>query len=41
MSTTMPDFGLADNVGEQNNKFKTLTCYFAKLGGHKLAQIKA
>ena len=32
--------GLADKVGEQDNKLETLACCFAKLGMHKPRQIK-
>lgn len=38
--TTLLPPGLADKMGEQNNKSWTLTCHFAKLGGHKLLWIK-
>ena len=40
MSPTPLASGLADKVGEQDNKLDTLAYHFAKLGGYKLLQIK-
>ena len=40
LSTTLLASGLADKVGEHDNKLQTLVCHFAKLGGHKLWWIK-
>lgn len=40
LSTTLLAPGLADKVQEQNNKLETFMCHLAKLGGHKLLQIK-
>ena len=39
VSTTLLASELAGKVGEQD-KVQTLGCHFAKLGGHKLLQIK-
>lgn len=32
--------GLADKMGKQDNKLKTLSGHFAKIGGHKMQGIK-
>ena len=32
--------GLVGKMGKQDNKLETSVCCFAKLGGHKLPQIK-
>ena len=39
VSTTLLALGLADKVGEQDNKLKILTRHFAKLRGNKLPRI--
>lgn len=40
LSTILLSLNLSDNVGKQDGKLDTLLCSFAKLGGHKLPQIK-
>lgn len=40
LSMTLLALGLADKVGEQDNKLETLVCHFANLGGYKMLHIK-
>ena len=40
-STSLPASGLADKVGEQNNKLEEIVCRSAGLRGHKLSCIKS
>ena len=38
--STLLALGLAEKMGEQNNKLEILDCCFAKQGGQKLPQIR-
>lgn len=40
MSTSLPALGLADKIGEQDNKLEIVVCCFTKVGGHKIPRIK-
>lgn len=37
--TVLPS-GLADKVGEEDNKLENLVCHFAKLEGHMISRVK-
>ena len=41
LSTTLVHSGLADKVGEQDNKLETLLYHFAKLGEYQLLQLRS
>ena len=40
MSTTLPALGLAEKVGEEDNKLRNLVVNFAKLKGYKMPWVK-